>query len=413
MEMNGDLATNWETFKDAWDNYYIATELSKKPEKVVVATLLSIIGTECFKIYKNLPLTQAERESLTTILDKLGLEFQAKRNIIFERYLFNSTIQEPNESFDRFLHRLRQRASTCKYDTLEAEMLRDRIVIGIENNDVRERLLRENELVLDTAINICRTTEMASRQLQNIEHPIEEVKYARANFKKKASEQANKGQDKRPKPCKYCGDQHPRGNCKAYGQICTNCNKRNHFAKVCQSKTANAKHKVHAVQEEIPSDSDDSIYNVNSRNKRKYIAELEVSTLDKTSTEVVKFQIDTGATCSTLREKDYRKLTDQDSDESNTILHLYGNATMKPVGQTKLLCTLDGNTKKVHFQIVKEAPVSLLSGKACEALKLLQFNEQCVHEITSKPNSPTKEQILQQYSDIFGGLGTRNISHPN
>ena len=75
--MNGDLATNWETFRDAWDNYYIATELSKKPEKVVIATLLSIIGTECFKVYKNLPLTQTERESLPTILDRLGEEFQA------------------------------------------------------------------------------------------------------------------------------------------------------------------------------------------------------------------------------------------------------------------------------------------------------------------------------------------------
>ena len=79
---------------------------------------------------------------------------------------------------------------------------------------------------------------------------------------------------------------------------------------------------------------------------------------------------------------------------------------MKPTGQTKLLCTLNGITKKVHFQIVKEAPVSLLSGNACEALKILQFNEQCIREVSPKPNSPAKEQILNQYSDVFEGLET-------
>ena len=186
MDLKGDLATNWETFKDSWHNYVIATELNKKPDKVIVATLLTVMGQECYKIYKNLPLTEEERKFPTTILDKLGEEFESKRNIIYERYVYNSTIQETNENFDRFFNRLRERISTCKYTALETEMLRDRIVIEINSNDTQERLLRQKDLDLDKAINICRTSEMTVKQLHSMD-TTDTVHYTRSKFGKPKS----------------------------------------------------------------------------------------------------------------------------------------------------------------------------------------------------------------------------------
>ena len=47
MNMKGDLVSNWEYFKDSWNNYATATELGKKSEEIVVATLLSVMGKEC------------------------------------------------------------------------------------------------------------------------------------------------------------------------------------------------------------------------------------------------------------------------------------------------------------------------------------------------------------------------------
>ena len=37
--------------------------------------------------------------------------------------------------------------------------------------------------------------------------------------------------------CQYCGGIHDRGNCPAYGKICTACKKKNHLARVCKSKS--------------------------------------------------------------------------------------------------------------------------------------------------------------------------------
>jgi len=107
MEMSGDVVSNWNYFKDSWNNYSIANELHKKAKPVVAATLLSIIGKDCYKVYKNLPMTEDERKDPEVIITKLTEEFEGKRNIIYDRYLFN-TCKQQDESFDRFLSRLRE-----------------------------------------------------------------------------------------------------------------------------------------------------------------------------------------------------------------------------------------------------------------------------------------------------------------
>ncbi|EDO48510.1 predicted protein [Nematostella vectensis] len=131
LEMQEDMATNWEIFKDSWENYIIATELNKKSDTIVVATLLTVMGKDCYRIYKNLHLTDDERKSPTSILENLGEEFKSKRNIIYERYLYFCTVQEPSEGFSRFLNRLRDRTAKCKYTALENEMLREGLYLGL------------------------------------------------------------------------------------------------------------------------------------------------------------------------------------------------------------------------------------------------------------------------------------------
>ena len=35
--------------------------------------------------------------------------------------------------------------------------------------------------------------------------------------------------------CGYCGESYNRGSCPAYGKICKQCGRKNHYAKVCRS----------------------------------------------------------------------------------------------------------------------------------------------------------------------------------
>ena len=67
--------------------------------------------------------------------------------------------------------RLRELSRSCKYnemaDSVE-EMVRDRLVLGTKDNSVRARMLRESNLNLTNAIDMCRTSECTSQQWQKL-----------------------------------------------------------------------------------------------------------------------------------------------------------------------------------------------------------------------------------------------------
>lgn len=395
METHGDTLNNWNFFKASWKNYGAAIELEKKSAAIQVGTLLSVMGKTCYQIYENLPMTEAERAKPDKIIEKLTEFFEPKRNTIYERYSFNLATQKDNESVEQFVHNLRKLASTCEYGTLHDELIRDRIVIGINDHATRSRLLRDSKLDLQKAIDTCRASEQAKSQMQKLEQSTDQVHFA----KKKQSNKSNKVTN-----CSYCGGEHKRGQCPAYGTTCHKCNKGNHYAKVCKAITPKTPYKpqykaqkVHQVNQN-DSSSDESVYMVGTQAKKQYYVKLVVESPHQENVPL-RFQIDSGATCSTMNLTDYNKLTSQVPKESKARLTLYDKTVINPVGQVSLRCTSGTTTKKVHFEIVKDVPVSLLSGHAAEALNLLTFAH---NELV---NQMTKEDILVEYDDLFHGLG--------
>ena len=124
MSLKGEVAENWEEFERAWNDYCIATGLDKKlkteegaddpaGQLVVAATLCSVMGTECRKILNNLPeVTEETRKKTDPIIKALRAYFLPQRNVLYERFLFNSAVQKAGETVDEFVLRLRQLADT-------------------------------------------------------------------------------------------------------------------------------------------------------------------------------------------------------------------------------------------------------------------------------------------------------------
>ena len=126
-----------------------------------------------------------ERADTTKILERLTNYFEPKQNIIYQRYMFNSYTQELGEKFDAYLIKLRHLIKTCEYGAIEDELLRDRIVTGTSNNNVRAWLLSESGLTLDRVIDICRSTEQAEQQLGKLNNSAETIHYTKVDKKKK------------------------------------------------------------------------------------------------------------------------------------------------------------------------------------------------------------------------------------
>ena len=95
-------------------------------------------------------------------------------NETYERYCFNKRDQEAGESIETYVASLRSLAKTCNYGELANDLIRDRIVVGIRDNSVRKRLLRESKLTLKSCVDICRASECTAQQLKAM-RPTEDV----------------------------------------------------------------------------------------------------------------------------------------------------------------------------------------------------------------------------------------------
>jgi hypothetical protein len=421
MNLTGNLAENWKNFEEDWKNWATATKLNKEEPEIVLAALKHVMGRETQELCTNLQIEN--RENPQNLITSLRNYFIPRKNITYERYVFNTTSQS-NESIDLYLHRLRRLASTCDFGNLKDSLIRDRIVIGISDNGTRERLLREDDPNLEECLKICRAAERTQEQLK-------------AMTTQQASETVHKLKSKNYRTpsklvdCDYCGEVHKRRKCPAYGTKCSNCKKMNHFASVCKSTASGStpqsqefkqvRHKYkkseakrsHQVKEEESSESDifsdeeddrHECYSI-TKTRTKYMVRPLLKLPQENKWTQITVQIDNGSEVNCLRKQDLLTAWPQASlEKTQTKLKAYGDVTLKPVGKLDLEVNINGRTEPATFLVVNDASVSLLSGHLCEKLGLISVNHSLlVNQV--KMSDLTKEHILEEYKDVFDGLG--------
>ena len=148
MKCQGDIAGTWDFFKQQWSDYEIATGLDKRDESVRLMTLRSALGRECLQILLNLSLSEEDKKKIDKCLEALENYFKPTRNVVYERYVFNTCLQSSEESVQTYVTRLRKLAASCEYGALTDEFIRDRLVIGLKSHGDKVRLLREKSLTL-------------------------------------------------------------------------------------------------------------------------------------------------------------------------------------------------------------------------------------------------------------------------
>ena len=151
------------------------------------------MGKDCLQIYRNLSLTPEQQESVQGCLEALEAYFKPQRNVVYERYVFNSCVQSQDENVDAYVNRLRKLASSCDFGALTDELIRDRLVIGVRDRDLKGRLLRQKGLSLQKALNMSKSNEVTKQQLKSLEN--EEKK----NSMEEIHEFKSKGRHKKPK----------------------------------------------------------------------------------------------------------------------------------------------------------------------------------------------------------------------
>ncbi|XP_074025754.1 uncharacterized protein [Leptinotarsa decemlineata] len=159
FSFSGDLSGNWKLWKQKFDLYLIASGKTSKADPVKIAILLNLLGDEAIKIYNTFEYEEdEEREKLATILSKFEAHFNPTKNLVYEHFKFFKREQLSCETIDQFITALKQLASTCDFKEKDV-LIRDRIVLGVKDPRIQEKLLQSPDLKLTEAINICRSME--------------------------------------------------------------------------------------------------------------------------------------------------------------------------------------------------------------------------------------------------------------
>ena len=177
-----------------------------------------------------------------------------RRNDIIEHAKFNRRRQEEGETVDIFISSLYALAEHCDYGTLKDQMIRDPIVVGLQDLKLSEKLQLDHELTLTKAINQARQSEAGKKQQTLLRSDFKEstetkkeldaVKTRRTSkFEKESSPFASKKPFKNPSthpPSSRCyrygkSPGHTQKNCPAKDVTCHKCSKRGHWGAVCKS----------------------------------------------------------------------------------------------------------------------------------------------------------------------------------
>lgn len=70
------------------------------------------------------------------------------------------------EPFDAFIPDVQQLVRSCDYSELEVSIICDGIVFRVQDDATRRKLLQTRKLDFNTAVDICRASQIVKRQLK-------------------------------------------------------------------------------------------------------------------------------------------------------------------------------------------------------------------------------------------------------
>ncbi len=150
-----------------------------------------------------------------------------------QRYKFDSRARKPNETVMEYVAELRRLAQDCNFGNTLQQMLRDRIVCGINDDRIQRRLLSEADLTFDKAMSIAVSLETANKNAQDLQTSGATAKCF-SMTKGPRETRTFKGESRE---CYRCnGTRHTAADCKYKQEKCHACGKVGHLARACRSK---------------------------------------------------------------------------------------------------------------------------------------------------------------------------------
>lgn len=390
--------SDWEMFVQMWNNYEISSQLIEHPKRRRTATLLACFSPSAYKVFNSLSFDREEdKHDIDIVMEKMTEFCRGVVNVTYERYLFNTRSQQPSESIDEFYSALLSLSKNCAFKDLTASLIKDRIIVGIQDNSIRQKLLSEKGLTLEKCLETARSFEATKQRMRAMEKGEYEASVQRVQKTqhRQQQHQSKSSIEGKPKPysnkkCSFCGKEpHNRQSCPARNAICNHCGKKGHFQAVCRSKS------IH----EICQDSDDDLEGAAFLGAILNVQPYGTSANDWTvgisvDDDVINFKIDTGADINIIPESIYNaKFSYKPLLQTNKLIKGPDQKKLPILGYMK--CSMSKGDKSINSDIyVLKGGTPLLGRESSVTLGIVCL----VNSAESYPN-------------LFKGLGEMPIPY--
>lgn len=384
FDCEGDSASigiRWEKWKRGLEIYLSATNIDKPVKRR--ATLLHVGGLALQDIFYNIPGALAEETDDNDVyniaIQKLDEFFNPKQNRYYERHLFRSIKQESDESFDKFLVRLRQQSAKCKFSS-EEEQIIDQIIEKCLSSELRKKLLTLGDSVtLDRVISEANAFESIERQLS----------YFKSNTNVNRID--NKSSKPIPPACTRCGNPNHKAestNCPAVNRPCKKCGFIGHFQALCRTRASKRKNKQynHIPAKRTKTQDKNTTKNSESSNTKSseidYIFNVdEDSVVDcKIGGVNVEVLIDSGSKHNIINDETWSHLkqnkvtvTNQVKSPNKTFMAYGSKEPLTVLGAFDANITVGTENQTATFYVVKHGSRNLLGKDTAIALNVLRI----------------------------------------
>lgn len=410
----------WEEYSEVLEQFFVANEIEDEGKQRAI--LISVVGPQTYSVMRNLlsPVKPSERtyQQLVTMLRN---HFNPQPSEIVQRFKFDSRTKKSTETVTEYVAELRRLAQDCNYGATLDQMLRDRLVCGIEDDRIQRRLLSETNLTFETAFNIAVAAEAASKHVQDLQNKSSGQTCNSVRFKARKVDPIKKGETEEQidtRDCYRCGGKkHSANECRFKREKCYVCDKIGHIARACRNKNkqrgkpatrkrgkGERPHRAFNVSENNESDESEETFTLACL-KSDVLKKVKPLTVElQVDGKPVNFEIDTGCSVSLMNEGMFMDIW-KDSEApkirpSKIKLKTYTGEPVEIVGVADVHVKYKQQEKEMPLVIVKGTGPCLLGRAWLEEIqlqwgeiKLVQLEKMTLQQVLSKHEEVFKEEL--------------------
>lgn len=413
-QFNANDPTGWESYQERIEFFLAANGITDVNKKKTV--FLSVCGSSTYEILRSLIApTKVINKSYEEIVTVLQQHFTPRTSEIVYRFRFYRRDQQPGETFSVYLKELRHLAEKCGFENLE-NMLRDRIVCGVRDENLQRRLLAEDKITFQKTQNLCLAHEGAAHSLAAIRETSNSYNSVATSSTASVNKVGNSHNNKqsrgsgsrssavnfagRKNKCFRCDAEHSPDTCGFKNVKCRFCNKEGHIEKACFSKKRQIPRKnVHNIDGQ--SSSDDEVNNIHnqmdfSMNKiqtDKITGKILINVRINEKNESM--EVDSGAAFTVMGKSTFQNIFCNNPPVirfSNKILRDYQHKIISIIGECDVLVKYGSKSAILPLIIVDADRASLLGRNWFSELGL---------SITGVSQISNFTNYIKEYPEVF------------